>query len=112
MNGEELCLLIGLVLGGGLGYAFRALVQQQHRPLYGETWHAGAAQMREDIVDALKDWGHNPHAKATEGCDDECAVCGVLACPHFAGEHFWKDGCPACWEDHQKQQQQQEMSKS
>jgi hypothetical protein len=30
-------------------------------------------------------------------CDrDECWTCGLLVCPHGAGEHFWKDGCPAC----------------
>ncbi len=28
---------------------------------------------------------------------DECAVCGVRDCPHDAMEHYWKDGCPACY---------------
>ncbi len=28
---------------------------------------------------------------------DECAVCGVRDCPLGADEHYWHDGCPACW---------------
>ena len=25
--------------------------------------------------------------------------CGALYCPNKAPEHFWHDGCPACYDD-------------
>ena len=30
---------------------------------------------------------------------DECDVCAVRDCPHGAIEHYWHDGCPACWKE-------------
>jgi len=27
----------------------------------------------------------------------ECWLCGERDCPHKAEEHYWHDGCPACY---------------
>ena len=33
------------------------------------------------------------------GCESEdCDYTAMLACPFGRTEHFWKDGCPACWD--------------
>jgi len=29
----------------------------------------------------------------------ECPWCAIVICPRHAHEHFWKDGCPACYAD-------------
>lgn len=31
--------------------------------------------------------------------DQECLICGVVACPHREPLHFHHDGCPACYYD-------------
>ncbi len=34
----------------------------------------------------------------TETCEVyECTECAVRDCPHKAEEHYWHDGCPACF---------------
>ena len=51
---------------------------------------------------------HESYEKATCTGDwitcpnEECMVCGVRECPNNEPLHYHHDGCPACWQEQEK----------
>lgn len=42
-------------------------------------------------------WRVLAHPLADRCYVEECSFCATLDCPNGAYEHYWHDGCPACW---------------
>lgn len=47
------------------------------------------------------------HPSAEDCTIAECEVCGIRDCPNGAFEHYWRDGCPGCYEAAQKQREKE-----
>ena len=37
------------------------------------------------------------HMPTNECPDQECSLCAIRDCPNQCAEHYWHDGCPACY---------------